>query len=87
MGRRFAPASKTDDLRFAVRVKFAVPDMGMGPELDRLHEWLRANIGSGNFAVHSAIRSGGSAVAVHLRKPADAVRLAKAFPQLELANS
>ncbi len=69
-----------------MRVKFAVPSRGLGPDADRLHEWLRDNVGKDKFAIHSASMTGGSAVAVHLANPNDAVRLVKAFPQLELAN-
>lgn len=86
MTRRSTSSARTDDLRFAVRVKFAVPSHGLGADADRLHEWLQDHVGAGRFAVHSASMTGGSAVAVHLAKPSDAVRLVRAFPQLVLAN-
>ena len=60
MNRRSTSSAVIDDLRFAIRVKFVVPDTGLGADLDRLHEWLRANVGKDRFAVHSAARRGGS---------------------------
>lgn len=87
MTRRSTPAAKTDDARFPVRIKFAVPDTGLGRDIDRVHEWLTENVGKDHFAVHSAPTIGGSAIAVHLVCVGDSQQLVDAFPQLVLANS
>ena len=84
--RRTKSAASADDLRFAIRVKFIVPDRGLGSDLDHLNAWLREHVGKERYAVRSATCKGGSAVAVHLVEPMDAVTLADSFPQLVLAN-
>lgn len=86
MPRRSTPAAKTDDARFPIRVKFEVPPTGLGRDLDRLHDWLARNVGSGRYAVHSAPRIGGDAVAVHLFNVEDATKLVAAFRHLPLAG-
>ncbi|WP_445785545.1 hypothetical protein, partial [Sphingorhabdus sp.] len=45
MPRSSTPALKTDDTRFPVRLKFAVPTSRLGWELARLHQWLTDNLG------------------------------------------
>ncbi len=86
MPRRSTPASKTDDARFPIRVKFEVPQTGLGRDLDNLNEWLASNVGSGRYAVHSAPRIGGDAVAVHLFNIGGATKLVAAFEHLSLAG-
>ena len=86
MSRRSTPAWKTDDARFPIRVKFEVPPTGLGRDLDNLNEWLASNVGSGRYAVHSAPRIGGDAVAVHLFNVEDARNLVAAFEHLPLAG-
>ena len=86
MSRRSTPASKADDARFPIRVKFEVPPTGLGRDLDRLNAWLASNVGSGRYAVHSAPRIGGDAVAVHLFSIEDATKLVEAFKHLPLAG-
>lgn len=86
MARRSTPAAKTDDARFPIRVKFAVPATGLGSDLDKVHVWLSENVGKGCFAVHGAPAIGGDALAVHLLNVEDAMRLVAAFEHLPLSG-
>ena len=90
MARRTTPQSKTDDLAFPVRVKFAVPGGGLrsiDDTLDvRLREWLARELGRGAYACHAAPSLGTFASAVYFRRVADALRFVEAFPEWELAD-
>lgn len=87
MPRRTLPQSKTDDLAFPVRVKIAVPEGGLGKISEGMREWLKRELGPGNYAWHSAgMAAGRQASAVYFRSTADAERCIAAFPELELAD-
>jgi hypothetical protein len=86
MARRTTQQSKTDELAFPVRVKVAVPDYGMGRELDDIRDWLKAELGSDQFAVHPTPGLGGSAAAYYFRTVPAALRFFDAFPGLRLAD-
>ncbi|MBX7492671.1 hypothetical protein K3163_05570 [Qipengyuania sp. 1NDW9] len=84
--RRTTPAAKTDDARFPVRIKFKVPDTGLGADTDKAESWLLEHVGSGRFGVHNAPTIGGDAMAVHLLSVEDAMRFIAAHPKLKLAG-
>lgn len=84
--RRSTPASKTDDTKFPVRIKFKVPDTGLGADTDKAESWLLEHVGSGRFGVHNAPTIGGDAMAVHLLSVEDAMRFIASHPKLELAG-
>ena len=82
MVRRTPPQAKTDDWAFPVRVKVIVPAGGLGIELFRAHDWLRKEIGRGNYACHSA----GHAAAFYFRSTEAARRFLAEFSIFELAD-
>ena len=86
MSRRTSPQSRSDDVAFPVRIKIAVPRLGLGRRLDDIEAWLRAHVGRGGFACHSAVSTGTDALAIHFLNIEDAARFLAAFPDLELAN-
>lgn len=85
MNRRSTPSAKRDDDAFPIRLKFAVPPDGLGKRLDEINAWLRSNLPSRAFAVHSARTIGGSAMAIHFLTLEDASALLQRFPDLQLA--
>jgi hypothetical protein len=91
MARRSAPQSKTDDLAFPVRVKFAVPGCGIASIHDtlgeRMREWLRRELPAGDHAWHGAVSRGTNACAIYFRRVQDAQRFVEAFPEFELADA
>lgn len=86
MNRRTTPSAKRDDDGFPIRVKFAVPPEGLGKRLDEMQAWLRSNLPSDAYAVHSARTIGGSAMAVYVLTIDDAARFHAAFPDMPLAT-
>lgn len=86
MPRRTAPQSKTDDLAFPVRVKIAVPPLGLGRMLDHVFAWLKAELGAREYACHSQPGIGCDTMAVYFRSAEAAQRFVEAFPDLELAD-
>lgn len=77
---------KLDDAAFPIRVKLAVPPYGLGVLADEMRQWLRTEIGSGQFAAHSAAAIGGAGVAFYFRTLGEAQRFRDAFPQVALAD-
>lgn len=89
MSRRSTPQRLLDERAFPVRLRFIVPELGLGRTADAMYAWLAENVGRGNYAVHSAGRDLPGAwdgMAVHLRRAADAAALVEAFPELTLAD-
>ena len=86
MSRRTRAQQQTDDLAFPIRVKFAVPERGLGDVSNRMHEWLRQEGGGGRFAVHSAQAISNAAVGVYFVSLDDARRFVEAFPTMEIAD-
>ncbi len=86
MTRRSSPRQKTDDLAFPVRVKIAVPAHGLGPAYDRMHDWLRCELGPGDYACHSAPGIGCDTAAFYFRTVPAARRFVDAFPDMALAD-
>lgn len=86
MVRRSTPSSKVDDLAFPIRVKVAIPVGGLGRLLDDAQCWLRDNLGRGQWAIHSAPTTVGSAAGFHFRRLEDAQRFVTAFPSATLAD-
>jgi hypothetical protein len=91
MARRSTPQSRTDDLAFPVRVKFAVPGCGIASIHDtlgeRMREWLRRELPPGDHAWHSALSLGTNACAIYFRRVNDAQRFVEAFPEFALADA
>lgn len=87
MNRRTTPAAKRDDDAFPVRIKLAVPGDGLGKTLDEIAAWLRANLNSEAFAMHSARTIGGDAMGIYFLGIEDAGRFLAAFPTMPLATS
>lgn len=50
---RTSRASVLDEQTFAVRVRFIIPEGGLGC-LDEMHRWLRRRVGADGYAIHSA---------------------------------
>ena len=87
MVRRSESQFKVDDRAFPIRVKFVVPPGGMRGLSDRIHLWLKENVGHLAWAWGPAHSTGCSqATAYYFRSLADAQRLVDAFPELELAD-
>lgn len=86
MPRRSSPRQKTDDLAFPVRVKLAVPPHGLGPAYDRMHDWLRRELGPGDYACHAAPGVGCDTAAFYFRTVPAARRFVDAFPDMALAD-
>ena len=87
MARRSESQFKIDDRAFPIRVKFVVPPGGMGGLSDRIHLWLRENVGQLAWAWSPAHSTGcRQATAYYFRSLADAQRMVDAFPELELAD-
>lgn len=80
------PAKKMDEAAFPVRLRIVVPPRGLGRLLDTMHEWLRTDVGTGNFASHSSAGLGCQGMAIYFRTVADARRFTDAFPQVALAD-
>lgn len=86
MVRRSTPQSKTDKAAFPVRIRLKIPDLGFGMRLDDIHRWLRTEIGSGQFAVHSSSALGGGGLGIYLLDVECARAFVSAFPDLTLAD-
>lgn len=86
MNRRTTPAAKYDDDAFPIRVKLAVPPLGLGRLANDIPAWLHANLETGTFATHSARTIGGNAMAVYFIDLNDAVNFKRAFPEALLAG-
>jgi hypothetical protein len=86
MARRSTPQSKTDDLAFPVRVKIAIPPLGLGRMTNLADEWLKTELGPRRWALHSQQGLGGTTAAYYFRTAEDAQRFVEAFPDLELAD-
>ena len=86
MSRRSSPQAKQDDLAFPVRLKLTVPPMGLGKLTDAIDDWLRREVGPGDYASHSAPGIAGSTAAIYFRRAEDAAAFTAAFPQAELAD-
>ena len=86
MNRRTRAQHITDDLAYPIRIKFCVPEFGLGSTTDRMVEWLGHEVGQGNFAVHNAQTISSSAVAVYFVSLTHAQRFLSTFPALEMAD-
>lgn len=86
MARRTTQQIKADDLAFPVRIKLAIPDMGLGRDMDRIHGWLGQVLGAGNYACHSAPGLGCDTIAIYFRNTEAAARFTSDFPNLPLAD-
>lgn len=78
--------AKRDELAFPVRLKFRVPENGLGATLDRMMVWLRANVPAVDFACHSAPGLACSTAAFYFRNLETAQAFMGAFPAAELAD-
>ena len=74
--------SKADDLAYPIRVKFRVPNDGLGGVLSRLSSWLNENVGRRRDASHSTSVIAGQGMAPYFRSLEDAQRCVAAFPSL-----
>jgi hypothetical protein len=63
-----------------------VPPFGLAKLYDRMHAWLAAELGRGQYASHGASGLGEDVAAVYFRTTEDAQRFVSSFPQLELAD-
>ena len=86
MSRRSTSSGKRNELVFPFRVKFVVPDTGLGFALDRMLEWLQREIGREDSAHGSQPGMGCSTLAVYFRRVDDLVRFLDAFPDAKLAD-
>ncbi|MEP3921141.1 SOS response-associated peptidase [Ascidiaceihabitans sp.] len=86
MSRRTAPQKKTDELAFPIRLRFAIPDGGLGMRADALNHWLQYEVGPGDYAVHSSAGLAQDAFSIYLRDITGAQALVEAFPALKLAD-
>jgi hypothetical protein len=87
MVRRSASQFKIDDRAYPIRVKFVVPEGGMGSLSVRPDAWLKTNLDHMAWAWGPAHSTGCfQATAYYFRSLADAQRFVSAFPELELAD-
>ena len=86
MVRRSTPQKKIDERAFPVRIRILVPPSGLGQQLNHVHDWLHAEIGRGQFAVHSCSGIGADSIGIYLRDVEGARFLLEAFPGLELED-
>lgn len=86
MARHSIRQRQRDELAFPVRVKFLVPAMGLGSELNRALDWLKAELPAGGFACRSSPGIGCDTMAVYFRDTETASRFVAAHPQFELAD-
>ena len=75
-----------DELAFPVRVKIAVPDCGLGSDLNAAVDWLAEHVDRGGYACHSMPGFACDTFAVYFRTPVDAQAFVSAFPMFELAD-
>ena len=75
-----------DEAAFPVRLKLHVPPHGFGHALIDILQWLRREVGEGNFARHEAETLEEEALAIHFRRLEDAAKFMGAFPDLRLAD-
>ena len=88
MVRRSTPQRKVDATAFPIVVRVLVPGNGFssfGPEND-IWQWLRREIGGGNYAETGHRSMLGDAVAFNFRAMEDAVAFLDQFPMLVLAD-
>lgn len=79
MTRRSPPSRQTDDLRFPVRVRVAVPWNGFATLLPAMQDWLDRELGPGAYAQHGG-RSAAAPVSVfYFRDTRAADRFVAAF--------
>ena len=52
MARRSTPYAVSDDQTFAIRIRFAIPELGM-KRLNEMHQWLQEKAPNA-YAIHSA---------------------------------
>ena len=57
--RRSTPAATVDARTFGVRVRIAVPELGLGAKTVELLHWMDARVGRQGYAVHSSGSDGG----------------------------
>ena len=86
MVQRSTPQKKADENAFPIRVKVKVPRLGFGMLSLEMHAWLLKEIGTGNYAVHSATALGTQASGFYFRTTEAAQSFLLAFPMLELAD-
>ena len=83
---RSIPQNLLDDAAFPIRVKLRVPEEGFGTFLIAILQWLREELGEGNFARYEADTIDGEALALHFRRIEDALEFLAAFPEVSLAD-
>ena len=86
MARHSIRQRQRDELAFPVRVKFAVPAMGLSADLNRALDWLQTELIAGDYACQSLPGIGADTFAVYFRSTDAANRFVAAHPQFELAN-
>lgn len=77
MPRRSEPAKKIDERAFAVRIRVAIPEMGL-KNINEIHAWLRARVG-GEFAIHPSATSQGDCCFLYMNDTAMALECVKHF--------
>ena len=86
MPHRSISTRALDEAAFPVRLKLHVPPHGFGHALIDILQWLRREVGDGNFARHEAETLEEEALAIHFRRLEDAATFMSAFPELQLAD-
>lgn len=86
MPHRSISTRTLDEAAFPVRLKLHVPPHGFGHALIDILQWLRREVGDGNFARHEAETLEEEALEIHSRRLEDAATFMGAFPELRLAD-
>ena len=86
MPHRSITRPRPKNAAFPVRVNLLVPELGFGMVLLEMLRWLRDEVGENDFVRCDASTFEREILAIHLRRPADAVAFLAAFPKLELAD-
>lgn len=81
--RARSPLKRNAERKFPIRVRIKAPEGGQALEVDAIYEWLRQEVGQGNYAWTSDSQPGFDASAVYLPSVEIAYRLVAEF-DLEL---
>ena len=86
MARHSIRQRQRNELAFPVRVKFVVPALGLGMDMNRALEWLKAELPAGDFLCQSSTGIRCDTLAIYLRDTDAASRFVASHPQFELAD-
>ncbi|WP_176083098.1 hypothetical protein [Martelella sp. HB161492] len=72
-------------MKFPVRIRIAIPELGLGLRFDEIHRWLRARLGHTGFAMTGGTMPGFDATFIYFPDVLSAYDFMATFPDLEYA--